>query len=78
MSNKFGIPPHLFRIRQTKGTWSMTPANYASRFIQEMEKRYGNRDRSWTYVGVDFSDDAPHVWFPGNHETPPQNTLPSA
>lgn len=48
----------------------MTPATYASRFIQEIENRYGMRDRSWTYVGVEFHNSAPQVWFPGSNEDP--------
>lgn len=75
MNNSFGIPAHLFRVWQANEIWSMTPANYASRFIQEMEKRYGSRDRSWTYVGVDFSDEVPYVWYPGNKETPPRKHI---
>lgn len=70
-----GIPPHLFRVRQENGTWSMTPASYASRFIQEMEKRYGDRDRSWTFTGVEFYDDGPEVWFPGSGESPPRRHI---
>lgn len=75
MSNRFYIPAHLFRIKQANGTWSMTPATYASRFILEMEKRYGSRDSSWTYLGVEFSDDVPHVWFPKGNETPPRRHI---
>lgn len=71
MSNRFDIPDHLFRVKQENDYWSLTPATYASCFIQEMEQRYGSRDRSWTYLGVEFSDDVPHVWFPGSYETPP-------
>ena len=41
MNNRFGFPDHLFRVKQADDTWSITPATYASRFIQEMEKRYG-------------------------------------
>lgn len=40
-----------------------------------MEKRYGSRDRSWTYLGVDFSDGVPYVWFPGNNEEPPRQHI---
>ncbi|EBY8607866.1 hypothetical protein D6S19_23280 [Salmonella enterica subsp. enterica serovar Reading] len=50
----------------------MTLATYASRFIQEMERRYGERDRRWTYVGVAFHDDVPQLWFPGSWEIPPR------
>ncbi len=48
MSNSLGVPAHLYKTLQENETWSMTPATYASRFIQEMEKRYGRRDSSWT------------------------------
>lgn len=75
MNNSFGIPDHLFGAKQDNDSWSMTPATYASRFIQEMEKRYGSRDRSWTYVGVEFHDDVPQVWFPGSRETPPRKHI---
>lgn len=70
MNNTFGIPAHLLSVKQANGAWSMTPATYASRFIQEMEKRYGNRDRSWTYVGFEFRDGVPHIWFPGSYDSP--------
>ncbi|PPC67092.1 hypothetical protein C1Y42_22380 [Pantoea sp. ICBG 985] len=76
MSNKYGIPQHLFKCWQPEDeSWSMTPATYASRFIQKMEKRYGMRDRNWTYVGVDFHDEGPRIWFPGNRETPPRGHI---
>ncbi|HCR4046033.1 TPA: hypothetical protein OOF41_004265 [Citrobacter freundii] len=75
MNNGFNIPAHLFRLKQANDYWSMTPATYASRFIQEMEKRYGSRDRSWTFVGVEFHDDSPQVWFPGGYETPPRKHI---
>jgi len=75
MNNGFDIPAHLFRVWQANETWSMTPATYASRFIQEMEKRYGSRDRSWTYVGFEFRDGVPHVWFPGGYDSPPRKHI---
>ncbi|MGV4176987.1 hypothetical protein [Citrobacter freundii] len=40
-----------------------------------MEKRYGSRDRSWTYVGVEFHAGRPQVWFPGSNETPPRKHI---
>jgi len=75
MNNRFDIPAHLFRMKQVNDTWSMTPATYASRFIQEMETRYGSRDRSWTYVGIEFHAGQPQVWFPGGYETPPRKHI---
>lgn len=70
MNNSYGIPAHLLKIKQADGTMSMTTATYASRFIQEIETRYGNRDRSWTFVGVEYHDGPPQVWFPGGYEVP--------
>lgn len=75
MNNSFDIPDHLFKVKQANDYWSMTPATYASSFIKEMEKRYGSRDRSWTYVGVEFHDSQPQVWFPGSYETPPRQHI---
>ena len=75
MNNSFGIPEHLFSVKQANGASSMTAATYASRFIQEMEKRYGSLDRSWTYVGVEFRGDVPQVWFPGSYDTPPRKHI---
>lgn len=73
MSKGIEIPPHLVSAWQpASDSWSMTLATYASRFIQEMERRYGERDRRWTYVGVAFHDDVPQLWFPGSREIPPR------
>ncbi|EDQ2876724.1 hypothetical protein XI89_003490 [Salmonella enterica subsp. enterica] len=75
MNNSNDLPAHLFRVKQANDTWSMTPATYASRFIKEMEKRYGSRDRSWTYVGFEFREGGPHIWFPGSHDNPPRKHI---
>ena len=76
MSNKYVIPQHLFKRWQPESeSWSMTPATYASCFIQEMEKRYGVRDRSWTFVGVEFHNAVPQVWYPGSYEDPPRKHI---
>lgn len=71
MNTSNDIPAHLFSVWQANDTWSMTSATYASQFIKEMEKRYGSRDRSWTYVGFEFREGVPHIWFPGSHDNPP-------
>ncbi|OFC63602.1 hypothetical protein [Candidatus Erwinia dacicola] len=75
MNNSFDIPDHLFRVKLANGNCSFTPATYVSCFIQEMEKRYGSRDRSWTYVGVEFHAGRPQIWFPGSNETPPRKHI---
>lgn len=70
MNNSFDIPDHLFRVKLANGNWSFTPATYVSSFIQEIETRYGSRDRSWTFVGVEYHDGPPQVWFPRGNEVP--------
>ncbi|WP_410732714.1 hypothetical protein [Citrobacter freundii] len=75
MSNSLGVPAHLYKTLQENETWSMTPATYASRFIQEMEKRYGRRDSSWTFVGVEFHNANPCIWYPGSGDTPPRKHI---
>lgn len=40
-----------------------------------MEKRYGSRERSWTYVGVEFHAGRPQIWFPDGNETPPRKHI---
>ncbi|PLA73789.1 hypothetical protein CYQ88_09210 [Hydrogenovibrio sp. SC-1] len=34
--------------------------------LQEVESLYGERDKSWTFVGVEFERNGPQNWFPGN------------
>jgi Zn-dependent peptidase ImmA (M78 family) len=32
----------------------------------EAETRFGQRNRDWTLLGIEFSGDVPQVWYPGN------------
>jgi len=36
--------------------------------IAEVEKRYGQRDQSWTVLGIEFSPNGPQIWYPGNRK----------
>lgn len=34
--------------------------------LQELERKYGPRDLTYTPLGVEFHGDIPHIWYPGN------------
>jgi len=34
--------------------------------LQEIEFLYNERDKSWTFVGLEFEKNGPQNWFPGN------------
>lgn len=43
-------------------------ATLASRFcglLMAAETHFGERDRTYTFVGVDFASDGPYIWYPG-------------
>ena len=45
----------------------MTLPEYASRFLANIERRFGPRDPSFTLVGIDFHrtpNKSPHLWYP--------------
>ena len=46
-------------------SWTWTLATRLSHMLAEAETRFGNRNPAWTFVGVEFVDDVPSVWFPG-------------
>src|SRR5512133_1556486 len=50
---------------QTGGyTWTLTTKLGA--LLSEAEALYGPRDPSWTPIGIEFSEDGPKIWYPGN------------
>src|SRR6516162_5374973 len=46
-------------------SWTWTLATRLSYMLAEAEDRFGKRNPAWTFVGVEFVDDVPSVWFPG-------------
>lgn len=71
MNNKYGIPDHLFsEDLQEKGmSWTLTTRT--GELLTELEDRYGARDKSWTLLGVEFSEHGPDIWYPGSNDSPP-------
>lgn len=45
-------------------TWTL--ASRLGAMLREIEILYGERDKSWTFVGVEFEKNGPQNWFPGN------------
>lgn len=70
MNNLYGIPDHLFNgtIPQRGTSWTL--ATEAGRMLTELEERYGQRDMSWTLLGVEFRDMNPMIWYPGGNSEP--------
>ena len=52
--------------RQPPGYCNFTIATQLGRILDLVEKRFGPRDPSYTILGVEFHDDSPCIWFPGN------------
>lgn len=50
----------------TNNGYTWTLASRLGYMLREIEELYGKRDKSWTFVGVEFEKDGPQIWFPGN------------
>lgn len=57
-----------FRARPTDDGYTWTLTTRLGAMIAEVEERYGQRDQSWTVLGVEFSSDGPQIWYPGNRK----------
>jgi hypothetical protein len=59
---------HYFEVLQIQGSsdrsWSL--ATWLGHALTEIESRYGPRDRDWTFLGVEFGDGNPCIWFPSD------------
>ena len=50
------------------GVPNHTLATMLGLMLYEAESLYGERDRSFTILGVEFFKGVPHIWFPGNRK----------
>lgn len=48
--------------------FTYTVVTHLSEILSELEQRYGQRDQSFTIVGVEFVAGAPQIWFPGDRK----------
>lgn len=68
MNNTYGIPDHLFNAHTGPAENTYTLATYTSAILNEILRRYGQRDKNWLFCGVEFHDNVPQVWYPGSDE----------
>ena len=45
-------------------SWTLTSRLGA--ILCELEGRFGERDKSWTILGVEFEKNGPQIWYPAN------------
>lgn len=60
------LDSHYIANPQAGGGFTWTLVSRMGAMLTEIEARYGQRDLSWTPIGVEFSSDGPQIWFPGN------------
>ena len=52
--------------KEIPGGYSWTLASRLGQILQEIEGRFGARDRSFTILGIEFEESGPRIWYPGN------------
>ena len=58
----------FFQERLPDGSLSWTLTSAFGQFLSEAEELFGQRDKSWTPLGVEIHDGIPDVWFPGSYD----------
>lgn len=53
-------------VRLPEGRHSFTFTTLVGEFLNELEMKYGERDHSYTLLGIEFGGDTPCIWYPGN------------
>ncbi|WP_410517830.1 hypothetical protein QNH99_23335 (plasmid) [Pantoea allii] len=71
MNKTHGIPAHFFSEETKESGMSRTITTHTDSMLRELEERYGERDKSWTLLGVEFCGDGPYIWYPRGNENPP-------
>jgi len=46
--------------------WTFTLATRLGHMLRIAEERYGQRDGSYTILGVEFTEGVPQLWYPDN------------
>lgn len=58
----------LLVAQRIEGGYSWTLASRLSNMLHRAEELYGARDLEYTPVGVEFTQDGPRTWYPGNRK----------
>lgn len=53
------------RLPEQNG-FSWTLPSRLGAMLRKAEESYGERDRDWTVLGIEFGPDRPRIWYPGN------------
>ena len=56
----------IFISHPTPNGYSWTITSKLGHILRTAEEKYGKRDYSYTILGVEFSQDGPMIWYPGN------------
>ena len=62
----FSIMPNLLIANETDNGYSWTLTSRLGQMLREIEFLYGERDKSYTLLGIEFQKDSPCNWYPGN------------
>lgn len=57
-----------FVAQRTDGGWTYTLTSILGSLLAEAENRYGERDRAYTILGVEFGGEIPNTWYPGDRK----------
>jgi len=60
------INPNLLITTPIEGGYSWTLTTRLGHILRSAETQYGKRDPSYTILGIEFSEDGPQIWYPGN------------
>lgn len=64
MAHSFSILPTLIIAEQRAGGFTFTLPSMLGEMLSLAEDLYGPRDRSYTILGMEFSEFGPQVWYP--------------
>jgi len=60
------INPDLLICKPIPDGYSWTITTRLGYILRQTEALYGDRDRSYTTLGVEFCKEGPQIWYPGN------------
>ncbi|QGT83537.1 hypothetical protein [Pseudomonas coronafaciens] len=55
---------HYYNTGSVNAQNSLTLATRLGDMLCKAEEKYGQRDQSWTVLGVEFGSNGPYIWFP--------------
>ncbi len=55
-----------FIARPIEGGYSWTLTTRLGQILKKAESEFGKRDASYTILGIEFADNGPQIWYPGN------------